>query len=112
MMLRQYTPFYPFIVLCHVTISYTVLVGPFHQRAENDICHGTGSKCSKADLIGQDCLAIIAKDEGDLEQNDTPQNAKKVRDCICDGPYWAHFNAYVARWSGYRAMSEYQLMDN
>lgn len=96
-MLRQSTHFYPFLYLCYASSAYTVLAGPFHQRAVHDSCHSDGSKCSEADLIGQDCLAIIATDEAGLEQNDTPENAKKVRDCICDGSYWAHFNAYVAR---------------
>ena len=99
MELRPYTHIYLFLFLCHATISFTVLAEPLHERAVTDSCHSNGSECSKADRIGNDCLAIIATDGTDLEQNDTPGNAKKVRDCICDGSYWAHFNAYVARWS-------------
>lgn len=58
----------------------------------NTACHSTGSNCSQTDSIGTKCLAIIG-DESDLEENDTPENAKKVRDCICNGSYWGHFNA-------------------
>ena len=110
MKLRPYTYIDLLLSVCHATFSYTFLAGPFHQRAVNDYCDGSGGECSKADRIGNDCLAIIATEGRFLEQNDTPEKAKKVRDCICDGSYWAHFNAYVA--SHYHAIRRSLILVN
>ena len=53
-----------------------------------DACAELG--CSNAGSIGNDCFDVV----GDINSNpdnwdDSPQNAKEVRDCICASEYWS-----------------------
>ena len=63
------------------------------RQADTSICLNDTGDCAQSNTIGDQCLLIIGMDQASLEANDTPQNAQKVRDCVCNGDYWSHLYA-------------------
>ncbi len=67
------------------------------RQVDTSICLNDTGDCAQSNTIGDQCLSIIGLDQVNLENNDTPQNAAKVRDCICNGNYWNHLYACALR---------------
>jgi hypothetical protein len=66
------------------------------RRQDAGTCRGPSDQCTEADNIGLQCFSIIEIDPQTGEVlNDTPANAKALRDCVCNGDYWPLLTAYV-----------------
>ncbi|KAL9594595.1 MAG: hypothetical protein Q9179_005319 [Wetmoreana sp. 5 TL-2023] len=46
--------------------------------------------CSSAGDIGDECFAAVGNTTDPDKWRDSPQNAKKARDCICRSEYWSY----------------------
>lgn len=55
-------------------------------RSSFDDCANSG--CSEAGSTGKSCFKAVGTIEDYDNWNDSPQNAKAVRDCICGSDYW------------------------
>lgn len=51
-----------------------------------DGCANSG--CPEAGSTGKPCFRFVGTLEDYDNWNDSPQNAKEVRDCICGSDYW------------------------
>ncbi|KAL8958889.1 MAG: hypothetical protein Q9193_004137 [Seirophora villosa] len=56
--------------------------------SSSNICANDG--CLRADTIGNACFASVGNVDDPENWEDSPQNAKRTRDCICASEYWSH----------------------
>ncbi|KAI4113504.1 MAG: hypothetical protein LQ345_005533 [Seirophora villosa] len=73
------------LLAVHITASQLDLrAGP----PPSNICADDG--CLRANTIGNACFASVGNVDDPENWEDSPQNAKRTRDCICASEYWSY----------------------
>lgn len=80
------TPIPTLATLAYVNAVLAFLHPVRDLRTSFDGCANSG--CSEAGSTGKSCFRIVGTIEDYDDWNDSPQNEKEVRDCICGSGYW------------------------
>ncbi|KAL8768289.1 MAG: hypothetical protein Q9209_005428 [Squamulea sp. 1 TL-2023] len=76
------------LVFASCTTTLAFLHPILDLRSSYNDCANVG--CSRAGSIGRSCFRPVGNVEDYDTWNDSPENAKVVRDCICGSLYWSH----------------------
>lgn len=95
------TVYMVYLANCLAAISFLgqtfaqTLVGSHGSRGQSSVIDSSielcaESGCLEAAFIGNTCFAAVGDVNDQDTWNDSPQNAKKARDCMCGSEYWSH----------------------